>query len=1229
METNNKENENNDTLTLRTPSPPKRHNKRTHDKVGEPLGKPGNLTPRRKKRRSSIPGKSILKSLMDPNYDPLDANENKTDAETSDNTVTLNLAFEEAKEPTQGKRKSRKSLGRRVSFAATAHVRLFDKEAEDWKINGTPKPTRTTTFFSGADSPPDFSAQLDASDGGTVSGNLTGNLFQIPDLSSVQHRNSNAFQLRLSLDGNSKPADLTITSDTESEKSQRSFDINLKGYHTDSTESDVDSLLGSGRKLAASIPAESPSISKEDDHTTTTADNNPVPAAPRRFSLATRRESTGSAWDEGESMELVSSDDDIKNDKRNVNPLADVGFAVSIDEKKDEEEGPSAQVVGWGAAIAGAAAATARAGMGLFGLRSPAAGGSPVFGFKRGARNPFVSGAGLVFGMDDDERNAEDEEGGVTMDVTKCVGGIQGIDDVEDDEEEEEEEEMELTRAVGGIRGVLGVSGDEGDELEEDEDDEEEEMGAMTMELTKAVGGIKGLLKKLTFDKVEDEDEEDQAEQEEMTMDVTKVVGGIRENKMSEQLVAVKVVTPIKARIPTPRKSSTPIPTTPTHATSLQTPTVSTPKRSTPRIPKPFSASGTPTKVTPRTPTKVTPRTPTKVTPGTRQPVGLYPFEQLATVTQPSLATGEVASRTRRATLVTAEAEEFDSKKTLEALAGRRRSIASVISYQPSPSISRVLQSPERTPKRTPKRGGVLEFLDTPKGGKPEEKEEVTREALISSKTPTKPAAVLTPVPAPARTVESTGVTELLADGHHTDSTSGLAAAQCVNEGLSGLGGDNFYGRADYHEEERDHDNAAPTLSDCVTAAACSMPELELYQFCCQELSRYIEEGKAAVQKIEEDVGQNNPHFFHEYLDGSADLREFMEQRFKLIKTHSRLSAKENWYDWRDKLVTDMNELLKKNLAHLQRDKKYVNQFSEQLEEVIPEVENYHAELTKREEEIAKCDKEQLQSLEEAIEEQKEQLTIFGKELQTLEAEEAELKAKVAKTEEEKMEILAAIEKAHAICEEAKCVTKEDLDKARNEYSRLTKMHGWVPIRVSTRQVEFVFDDAVRVRIDPTKVKERESEGAAEVELVDELKIGKFGIFLAGIKAMKPEWHVREILQDIGCYWNKVTLLRDELWRLSLKHSLDLSVSLETNELTAHVTFFSYAARTKVHIELIFGEEDVRVYPTLKNLRSKVEVVYGEVKEEAVSNVVKKALEKGGYEALREMCAELVATMKK
>ncbi|RUP45637.1 hypothetical protein BC936DRAFT_147914 [Jimgerdemannia flammicorona] len=139
-------------------------------------------------KNKQIPGKSILKSLMDPNFDPLDIEESKADADVADDTLaSFTVVLNNEQKPE--KKKARKSLGRRVSFAATAHVRLFDKEIEDWNTGNTPNPMHSTTFFSGADPPPDFSVHLDSNDGATASDEVTGNLFQIPDLSSVQRRN--------------------------------------------------------------------------------------------------------------------------------------------------------------------------------------------------------------------------------------------------------------------------------------------------------------------------------------------------------------------------------------------------------------------------------------------------------------------------------------------------------------------------------------------------------------------------------------------------------------------------------------------------------------------------------------------------------------------------------------------------------------------------------------------------------------------------------------------------------------------------------------------------------------------------------------------------------------------------------------------------------------------------------------------------------------------------------
>jgi hypothetical protein len=87
--------------------------------------------------------------------------------------------LEELKQNSPTKNK-RKSLGRRVSFAATAHVRLFDKDAEGWE-----KDTCSDDIPNMLNIIPGSAQKLDLS---------------MPDLSSVR-RNSETFDLRLSLPG--------------------------------------------------------------------------------------------------------------------------------------------------------------------------------------------------------------------------------------------------------------------------------------------------------------------------------------------------------------------------------------------------------------------------------------------------------------------------------------------------------------------------------------------------------------------------------------------------------------------------------------------------------------------------------------------------------------------------------------------------------------------------------------------------------------------------------------------------------------------------------------------------------------------------------------------------------------------------------------------------------------------------------------------------------------------
>ncbi|KAJ3094308.1 hypothetical protein HK100_006184 [Physocladia obscura] len=125
-------------------------------------------------------------------------------------------------------REARKSIGRRVSFASVAHVRLYEKE--DQKKEEAPySPIAGLDLLSNASSS-DGAAGKDASIFGRDSN------MQMPDLSSVR-KNSDAFNLRLSLGENSRilddsGEDMSLDEDSsilQNESSiETSFDVHVR-----------------------------------------------------------------------------------------------------------------------------------------------------------------------------------------------------------------------------------------------------------------------------------------------------------------------------------------------------------------------------------------------------------------------------------------------------------------------------------------------------------------------------------------------------------------------------------------------------------------------------------------------------------------------------------------------------------------------------------------------------------------------------------------------------------------------------------------------------------------------------------------------------------------------------------------------------------------------------------------------------------------------------------------
>ncbi|KAI9136768.1 hypothetical protein BKA69DRAFT_100868 [Paraphysoderma sedebokerense] len=183
--------------------------------------------------KSSLSKELVLSSATEesqPQSKPQDENNDTEQFELvnfddQENTTT-NLSREKKR------KKDRKSLGRRVSFAAAAHIRLFDKDENPWS-NGTPK--KSDNLLGGSNGIR-FDEELEYGEGGNWQ-------FELPDLNSIGRRSiGNAFDLRLSLDGAKlqtqeeaaeetaapEPANLSVHSELESEAIQSSFDIPLK-----------------------------------------------------------------------------------------------------------------------------------------------------------------------------------------------------------------------------------------------------------------------------------------------------------------------------------------------------------------------------------------------------------------------------------------------------------------------------------------------------------------------------------------------------------------------------------------------------------------------------------------------------------------------------------------------------------------------------------------------------------------------------------------------------------------------------------------------------------------------------------------------------------------------------------------------------------------------------------------------------------------------------------------
>ncbi|KAF9112148.1 hypothetical protein BGX27_003919 [Mortierella sp. AM989] len=535
--------------------------------------------------------------------------------------------------------------------------------------------------------------------------------------------------------------------------------------------------------------------------------------------------------------------------------------------------------------------------------------------------------------------------------------------------------------------------------------------------------------------------------------------------------------------------------------------------------------------------------------------------------------------------------------------------------------------------------------------------------------------------------------------------------------------------------------------ADLVKAMAISMQELHSYREACKLLKQSIDTSRAFADEQEKKVSKKNPEYFREFRESNSDTKDFMKDRFKMIKVHSKLETNAAFSSWKADVLKVEQETLEQHLVELKKDINNLSSIGSRLAKervkVIPrrdELKRQLEQATERQRSYELCDKEQLASLAEAAEEQGAQIEHYESVKAKKAKELAEIRARVEQLSLAERAAKARISEAEKTIQKHQYVRAEDLSRAKDVLSIIQATHHWEPIRAdpsasltttlqrANKPLEFVYDKTLRVSIDVAKIGKEPS--AVQLSEFDEENMMDFDLSLVErqrltISALAPKKRkpvkeylgllrdyidmvaakykagttISKILNDISQFWTKIRLIQRDVELIRAHHVVDLVAGsaenlkeLELNGiknsnnnskqvagstttplvvLDIRVRFTgpimgarrsarqknqgddeemedgdvieghrngrskrsngssaSVAEPVKFYLWFTFTLNDILNFPGANSFTWRLELVYGDISQEHVAQAIGPAAKKGGYDILREACIKVNQLLK-
>ncbi|KAF1973053.1 Spc7-domain-containing protein [Bimuria novae-zelandiae CBS 107.79] len=278
---------------------------------------------------------------------------------------------------------------------------------------------------------------------------------------------------------------------------------------------------------------------------------------------------------------------------------------------------------------------------------------------------------------------------------------------------------------------------------------------------------------------------------------------------------------------------------------------------------------------------------------------------------------------------------------------------------------------------------------------------------------------------------------------------------------------------AAFHDKEIEEKEE--TLDQYVVAGACVNPEYELYAHACQEMKRYISSGRDYVRTLEENVEEENPLLFTEYLTAPPDQRAIMDNQFKNLKTSARLEARGEWYTWRSTLLENLKSALLSTMNEFKQDEVIISGQEQLLDAVLPHLQETKqrlkkecGELQQRHDELNSCDREELEQTRERLvsvdAEVKEKRRLIAQLQQELAAKEASIEA----VKERKIECIAEIKAAERVREECRGWTTTEVNELQVKVTALEIKYGWSITSASGNMITMTYMNDLELYFQPS-----------------------------------------------------------------------------------------------------------------------------------------------------------------